>query len=104
MRCTMPARGPMGRSWWSTVPACRRPCSKANCSVREGRIQRCRQRKQGLVEAANGGTLFLDEMGDVPLGMQVKLLRLMESGTYRRVGGIELQRGDFRLVAATHRP
>src|SRR3546814_3636632 len=46
-------------------------------------------RKQGLVETAQGGTLFLDEIGDVPLAMQVKLLRLIESGTYRRVGGVE---------------
>lgn len=61
-------------------------------------------RKQGLVETAQGGTLFLDEIGDVPLGMQVKLLRLIESGTYRRVGSIETQHADFRLVAATHKP
>ena len=62
------------------------------------------QRKKGLVETATGGTLFLDEMGDVPLSMQVKLLRLIESGTFRRVGGIETLRADFRLVAATHKP
>jgi len=61
-------------------------------------------RKPGLVETAKGGTLFLDEMGDVPLSMQVKLLRLIESGTFRRVGGIEPQQADFRLVAATHKP
>ena len=61
-------------------------------------------RKHGLVETAAGGTLFLDEIGDVPLGMQVKLLRLLESGTFRRVGGIETLRADFRLVAATHKP
>lgn len=61
-------------------------------------------RKKGLVETATGGTLFLDEMGDVPLNMQVKLLRLIESGTFRRVGGIETLRADFRLVAATHKP
>ena len=61
-------------------------------------------RKPGLVETASGGTLFLDEIGDVPLAMQVKLLRLIESGTYRRVGGIETLRADFRLVAATHKP
>lgn len=60
-------------------------------------------RKTGLVEAASGGTLFLDEIGDVPLPMQVKLLRLLESGTYRRVGGIDTLRADFRLVCATHR-
>jgi transcriptional regulator with PAS, ATPase and Fis domain len=61
-------------------------------------------RKKGLVETAQGGTLFLDEMGDVPLSMQVKLLRLIESGTYRRVGGLETLQSDFRLVAATHKP
>lgn len=60
-------------------------------------------RKIGLVEAASGGTVFLDEIGDVPLPMQVKLLRLLESGTYRRVGGVETLRADFRLVCATHR-
>ncbi|HJV79469.1 sigma-54 interaction domain-containing protein [Noviherbaspirillum sp.] len=61
-------------------------------------------RKQGLVETAQGGTLFLDEIGDVPLAMQVKLLRLIESGAFRRVGGLETLRADFRLVAATHKP
>ncbi|SDC86203.1 sigma-54 interaction domain-containing protein [Paraburkholderia lycopersici] len=61
-------------------------------------------RKHGLVETAQGGTLFLDEIGDVPLAIQVKLLRLIESGTFRRVGSTETQRADFRLVAATHKP
>ena len=60
-------------------------------------------RKIGLVEAAHGGTLFLDEVGEIPLALQVKLLRLLESGTFRRVGGIEPQKSDFRLVCATHR-
>jgi DNA-binding NtrC family response regulator len=60
-------------------------------------------RKIGLVESASGGTLFLDEVGDIPLPLQVKILRLLETGTYRRVGGIETLRSDFRLVCATHR-
>lgn len=60
--------------------------------------------KPGLVEIANGGTLFLDEVGDIPLGMQVKLLRLFETGTYRRVGSTELRHTDIRLVSATLRP
>jgi DNA-binding NtrC family response regulator len=61
-------------------------------------------RKPGLVETAQGGTLFLDEMGDVPLAMQVKLLRLIESGRFRRVGAVETLQADFRLIAATHQP
>ncbi|MFA5082541.1 MAG: sigma 54-interacting transcriptional regulator [Hydrogenophilaceae bacterium] len=61
------------------------------------------QRKTGLVEAASGGTLFLDELGDIPLNLQVKLLRLLETGSFRRVGGVDVLRADFRLVAATHR-
>jgi transcriptional regulator with PAS, ATPase and Fis domain len=60
-------------------------------------------RKSGLVEAAAGGTLFLDEVGDIPLGMQVKLLRLLETGAFRRVGGVEPLHASFRLIAATHR-
>ena len=60
-------------------------------------------RKPGLVEAATGGTLFLDEIGDVPLSLQVKLLRVLESGMYRPVGDIEARSADFRLVCATHR-
>jgi transcriptional regulator with PAS, ATPase and Fis domain len=60
-------------------------------------------RKQGLVEAASGGTLFLDEIGELPLSLQVKLLRLLETSTHRRVGGTETLRADFRLVSATHR-
>ncbi|MGV8891622.1 MAG: sigma-54 interaction domain-containing protein [Burkholderiaceae bacterium] len=59
--------------------------------------------KPGLVESASGGTLFFDEVGDIPLPMQVKLLRLLESGTYRRVGSTELRRTDVRIVSATHR-
>ncbi|MEW6415749.1 MAG: sigma 54-interacting transcriptional regulator [Pseudomonadota bacterium] len=69
----------------------------------KGAFTGANQRKTGLVEAAAGGTLFLDEVGDIPLSLQVKLLRLLESGTFRRVGGVETLRADFRLIAATHR-
>ena len=60
-------------------------------------------RQLGLVEAASGGTLFLDEVGEIPQTMQVKLLRLLETGTYRRVGSTEIRRADIRVVSATHR-
>ncbi len=59
--------------------------------------------RAGLVEAASGGSLFLDEVGDIPLSMQVKLLRLLETGTYRRVGSSEQRHADIRVIAATHR-
>ena len=59
--------------------------------------------KPGLAEAANGGTLFLDEVADIPLPLQVKLLRLIETGTYRPGGSVEVKHSDFRLVCATHR-
>ncbi len=61
-------------------------------------------RKTGLIEAASGGTLFLDEVGDIPLSIQVKLLRLLETGTFRRVGSTELRQADIRIISATHRP
>lgn len=59
--------------------------------------------KVGLVEQANGGTLFLDEIGDISLETQVKLLRLIETKTFRRVGSTEVRTSDFRLICATHR-
>jgi transcriptional regulator with PAS, ATPase and Fis domain len=59
--------------------------------------------KKGLIEVANTGTVFLDEIGDVPLEMQVKLLRLLETQSFRAVGGLKQKRSDFRLVCATHK-
>ena len=59
--------------------------------------------KKGLVEQANEGTLFLDEIGDISLATQVKLLRLIESKTFRRVGGTAVRTSDFRLICATHK-
>ncbi len=59
--------------------------------------------KPGLIEQANGGTLFLDEVADIPLPMQVKLLRLLETGTYRPVGSSEIKNSNFRLICASHK-
>jgi DNA-binding NtrC family response regulator len=62
------------------------------------------QRRTGRIEAANGGTLFLDEIGEMPLALQSKLLRFLESGELQRVGENEPVRVDVRIVAATHQP
>lgn len=61
------------------------------------------QDKKGLVEAANGGTLFLDELGEMPLVLQVKLLRFLETGEFRRVGDVRERKVKVRVVAATNR-
>ena len=62
------------------------------------------QRRTGRIEAANGGTLFLDEIGEMPLALQSKLLRFLESGELQRVGENETVRVNVRIVAATHQP
>ncbi|SIS41594.1 sigma-54 interaction domain-containing protein [Neptunomonas antarctica] len=59
--------------------------------------------RTGLVQSAHGGTLFLDEVGDIPLHLQVKLLRLIETKTFRPVGDSKPAAADFRLVCATHK-
>jgi len=59
--------------------------------------------RKGRFELAQGGTLFLDEIGDMPLQMQVKLLRVLQERTYERVGGTKAISADVRVIAATHR-
>ena len=58
---------------------------------------------EGRFELAKGGTLFLDEIGDMPLAMQVKLLRVLQEHTFSRVGSNKLLKADVRIIAATHR-
>ncbi len=59
--------------------------------------------KPGLFETANGGTIFLDEIGELPIVMQAKLLRVLESGEVQRVGSADLRRVDVHVIAATNR-
>jgi DNA-binding NtrC family response regulator len=59
--------------------------------------------KKGLVELADGGTAFFDEIGDLPLEMQVKLLRLLQESEFRAVGSLQWRKVDLRIIAATHR-
>ena len=67
-----------------------------------GAFTDARERKKGLVEAADGGTLFLDEIGDMDVALQTKLLKLLEDRTVRRLGGLRDQQVKVRIVAATN--
>lgn len=60
--------------------------------------------RPGLIAAAEGGTLFLDEIGDMPIGLQAVLLRILQQKSYRRLGDDQERRADFRLLCATHAP
>lgn len=59
--------------------------------------------KTGLVEAADGGTLFLDEIGEMPLGLQVKILHLVQDKTFKKVGGTAEKQVDIRIISATNK-
>ncbi|MBI4510779.1 MAG: sigma 54-interacting transcriptional regulator [Deltaproteobacteria bacterium] len=99
---------------WS--PRAHKPLVRINCAAlpealleaelfgyERGAFTGAIQPKQGLFEMADGGTLLLDEVGELPAGQQAKLLRVLEDGTIRRVGGLKDRRVDVRLVAATNR-
>ncbi|HEY9430823.1 MAG TPA: sigma-54 dependent transcriptional regulator, partial [Blastocatellia bacterium] len=69
----------------------------------KGAFTDAKGRKEGLFEQAQGGTLFLDEIGELELGLQAKLLRVLEEGAFRRVGGLKDLPLDVRVVAASNR-
>jgi DNA-binding NtrC family response regulator len=97
-------------------PGARSPFVPVNCGAlpesliesellghERGAFSGAQERKPGKLELASGGTLFLDEIGDLPYGMQVKLLRALEQKSFYRLGGVKPVEVSFRLVAATHR-
>jgi transcriptional regulator with PAS, ATPase and Fis domain len=69
----------------------------------KGAFTDAKGRKEGLFEQAQGGTLFLDEIGELELGLQAKLLRVLEEGSFRRVGGLKDLPLDVRVIAASNR-
>jgi DNA-binding NtrC family response regulator len=69
----------------------------------KGSFSGAAENKKGLVELADGGTAFFDEIGDLPLDMQVKLLRLVQEREFRAVGALAWRKVNIRLIAATHR-
>jgi DNA-binding NtrC family response regulator len=69
----------------------------------KGAFTDAKSTKQGLVEIAHGGTLFLDEIGELSLSLQPKLLRFLENGEYRRIGGVATLTSNVRVIGATNR-
>ncbi len=69
----------------------------------KGSFTGAERQHQGFFECAHGGTLFLDEITEMPLDLQVKLLRVLETGTFRRVGSVQTQKTDVRIVAASNK-
>lgn len=69
----------------------------------KGAFTDAKQRKEGLFEQAQGGTIFLDEIGELELGLQAKLLRVLEEGSFRRVGGLRDIPLNARIIAASNR-
>ena len=78
----------------------RSPSSSATCAARSPAPPRD---KQGLFRVADGGTFFLDEVGDMSPALQVKLLRVLQEGTFIPVGGTKPEQVDVRIIAATNR-
>jgi DNA-binding NtrC family response regulator len=80
--------------------------SHGTCSMfgqEKGAFTGADRRRIGKFEQCNGGTIFLDEVGDMPLALRAKMLRILQEQTFERVGGNETVRTDVRLITATHR-
>jgi len=106
----------VARAIYQHGPRARAPFLALNCAAipealleselfghEKGAFTGADRRRIGKFEQVNGGTLFLDELGDMPLALQAKILRLIQDQQFERVGGAETIRTDVRLIAATHR-
>jgi DNA-binding NtrC family response regulator len=106
----------VARAIHSQVPHTREPFVTIDCSSLVGPLMESElfghvkgaftgaaNAKIGLIEAANGGTAFFDEIGELPLDLQAKLLRVLQEKEYRPVGSLSTRRSDFRIIAATNR-
>lgn len=106
----------VARSVHDQSPRADRPFVAVNCGAlpenlieselfghKKGAFTGADSQREGLFETASGGTVFLDEIGELPLSMQAKLLRVLESGEIRRVGDNQPFKVDVRIVCATHR-
>jgi two-component system response regulator AtoC len=99
-------RSPRAEGPWITLNCSALPEGLMESEVfghERGAFTDAKQMKRGLMELADGGTLFLDEIGDLSMALQPKLLRVLETQTFRRVGGQKEIRVDVRFVSATHR-
>jgi two-component system, NtrC family, response regulator AtoC len=105
----------IARTIHNLSPRANRPFLEINCAAlpenlleselfghESGAFTGAKGRKIGLFEAANGGTIFLDELGEINLGLQAKLLRVLEDKKVRRLGGTHLHEVDLRIIAATN--
>src|SRR5438128_10190394 len=105
----------VARAIYQHGPRARAPFLALNCAAipenlleselfghEKGAFTAADRRRIGKFEQCNGGTLFLDEVGDMPLALQAKVLRLLQEQSFERVGGNETVRTDVRLIAATH--
>jgi two-component system response regulator AtoC len=108
-------KGVLARAIHYASPRAAQPMLELNCAAlpdtlleselfgyEPGAFTDARRRKEGLLERAHGGTLFLDEIGNMSASVQAKLLRVLEEGTFMRLGGTRLIKVNVRLIAATN--
>jgi len=108
-------KGVFARAIHYASPRASQPLLELNCATlpdalleselfgfEPGAFTDARRRKEGLLERAHGGTLFLDEVGNMSASVQAKLLRVLEEGTFMRLGGTKSIKVDVRLIAATN--